>query len=312
MISVLIPVYQQVVVDLVEAILSQLKARLVPFEIVVMDDCSEIAIRKANSALLQLQNVRYIELEKNVGRSTIRNFLASEAAYDLLLFLDCDVSLPDNYFIERYLNYSSKKHVTVGGIAYRNDPPSDRKKYFRWIYGQARESQPKSIRQQHPYASFKTANFCIDRSLFLKIRFSEAITGYGHEDTLFGLELARLKIPIYHIDNPIYHDGLEDAHVFISKSEEAVQNLLALYRVNPSDMNIERVALLKTFKRIKHFRLNFIFALTYSLAGQFMRQNLLGSHPSIFIFSLYKLCFFCHIYGRGFKSIGRQYKYSTL
>lgn len=298
MISVLIPVYQRVVVDLVEALLSQLKANGVPFEVVVMDDGSEAAIREENALCKEFQYVRYIELERNVGRSAIRNMLASEAKYDLLLFLDCDVSLPDDLFIKRYLEFYSRKQVTVGGIAYSKDPPVDKRLFFRWKYGHAREAMAYTIRQKQPYHSFKTANFCISRALFLKIQFSDIVTGYGHEDTLFGFELARQKIPILHIDNPVYHDGLEDAATFLTKSEEAVQNLHRLYHANVPNLNIKQITLLKHFLGVKRYGISAIFALTYKVFGGMMRRNLMGGFPSIFIFSLYKLCYFSYLNGK--------------
>ncbi len=298
MISVLIPVYQRVVVDLVEALLSQLKANGVPFEVVVMDDGSETAVREGNAFCKELQYVRYIELERNVGRSAIRNMLASAAKYDLLLFLDCDVSLPDDLFIKRYLELYSKKQVTVGGIAYRKDPPKDKRLFFRWKYGHAREAMEHTTRQQHPYHSFKTANFCISRALFLKIQFSDIVTGYGHEDTLFGFELARQKIPILHIDNPVYHDGLEDAATFLAKSEEAVQNLHHLYHANLPNLNIKQITLLKHFLGVKRYGLSALFTFTYKVFGGVMRQNLMGKYPSIFIFSLYKLCYYSYLDGK--------------
>jgi Predicted glycosyltransferases len=301
MISVLIPVYQRVVVDLVGNLLSQLRTCDIPFEIVLVDDGSEMSIREANRVLQQLPQVRYVELEKNVGRSAIRNILANEAVYDQLLFLDCDVALPDDLFIERYINVASKKHVTVGGIKYRDEVPFDKSMYLRWKYGHKREAISLKMRREKPYASFMTANFCISRTLFLKIKFSNSIIGYGHEDTLFGFELAKLRIPILHIDNPVFHDGLESALDFLAKSDEAVRNLFRLYRSNSPRVNINNVALLEAFVLIQRFHARLFVVAFYKIALRVLRKNLVGGHPSIFIFSLYKIGYFCQLYGHELK-----------
>ncbi|MBK9012976.1 MAG: hypothetical protein IPM82_02230 [Saprospiraceae bacterium] len=65
-----------------------------------------------------------------------------------------------------------------------------------------------------------TNNFLIPRQLFLEIQFDETLRQYGHEDTLFGMELARRQVPIVHIDNPLEHIGLEPVDVFLRKTEQ--------------------------------------------------------------------------------------------
>jgi len=295
MLSVLIPVYQYDVTDLVSSLVKQLAAHNIVYEILVFDDCSSPAFNATNSGLRNVMHVKYVELEQNIGRSKIRNLLASTARFENLLFLDCDVSLPDTNFIERYLNFAAKSYVTVGGICYHSQKPADTLKLLRWKYGHQRETKTASQRNKRPYSSFKTANFFIMRTDFLRVKFSEEIHGYGHEDTLFGYELKRAGIPILHIDNPVYHDGLEDANVFLSKSEEAVKNLYMLFQSGLLANTWKQNPLLRFFVAFRTFRIHYLLAIVYLLFGALIRISMQGRFPFVFLFNTYKLLYISYI-----------------
>mgnify|MGYP000465830659 CR=1 FL=1 len=70
----------------------------------------------------------------------------------------------------------------------------------------------------------------ISKSLFQQLKFNESISEYGHEDTLFGIELQTKNIPINHILNPVVHLGLENEAIFLNKQEKAIQNLVLLLK----------------------------------------------------------------------------------
>jgi len=295
MISVLIPVYQYDVVGLVASLSHQLEANKIVYEILVYDDCSSLQFKEQNRSLAHILNIHYVELDCNIGRSKIRNLLASKASFENLLFLDCDVSLPDDKFIERYLNFSAKSYVTVGGICYRKEKPKDSSKVLRWKYGHQREALTAAQRNKRPYSSFKTANFFITRTDFFRVRFSEEITGYGHEDTLFGYQLEQIGVSILHIDNPIYHDGLEEAALFITKSEEAVKNLYLLFLSGKLTNTWKQNPLLRFFVVLKKFRLLYLAAMGYSMFGAIFRRLMQGRFPFVILFNTYKLLYISHI-----------------
>ena len=92
--------------------------------------------------------------------------------------------------------------------------------YFHWKYGSLREQSSVEQRNLKPYHSFMTNNFLIPKSIFLAIRFEEALTQYGHEDTLFGMELQRRGVPIVHLANPLRHGGLEAEGKFSSYRQQ--------------------------------------------------------------------------------------------
>lgn len=295
MVSVLVPVYQYDVVGLVVSLSHQFNALEIDYEILVYDDCSAQEYKGKNRIIRDNAHVRYVELDCNIGRSKIRNLLASKARFENLLFLDCDVNLPDNDFVKRYLDYAAKSYVTVGGISYRPEKPSDSAKVLRWKYGHTREAQCAKQRNKRPYASFKTANFFITRTDFFRVRFSEEINGYGHEDTLFGYQLEQAGVSILHIDNPAYHDGLEDASVFIAKSEQAVANLYLLFQSGQLANTWKETPLLRYYMYLKVSYLRYLAAIGYSIFGALMRNLMQGRFPFIFLFNTYKLMYMSYI-----------------
>ena len=246
MLSVLIPVYNEPVGPLVRELHRQGRQLGIPFEIVCFDDASDKVFQQKNRVLNELPSVYYRELSQNVGRAAIRNLLADAARYEYLLFLDSDVQPKSADLLKRYVDGLAPKVVLVGGVVYAERPPTDPDLLLHYRYGQQRETQSKAQRQQHPYASFKSANFLITSDLFQTIRFDERLRDYGHEDTLFGFSLQLAGIEVRHLNNPVVHLGLEPATVFLKKQLTAVQNL---YRLNQFETRVPS-RLWTTFQRL--------------------------------------------------------------
>ena len=145
---------------------------------------------------------------------------------------------------------------------------------------------------RRPYARFTTSTFLIGRDDFMRVRFNESYAGYGYEDVQFGVELERSGIGILHIDNPLVHLGLEPNAVYLEKAENAVRNAFE---------HMEEIGrgstLLNHFDRLQRFRMVWAGRLAFRLFSGPMRHNLVGNKPSLKVFSLYKLCYLCHIKG---------------
>jgi glycosyltransferase involved in cell wall biosynthesis len=227
---VLIPVYNWPVAGLVHALLAQQAAWPGPVEIRLLDDGSASEFRRQNQPLAALPGVTYQELPRNVGRAAIRNQLVAQARYPWLLLLDNDSSLPDASFLARYAAAREQDSVLVGGTCYEPAPPADPALRLRWHYGRQREQRPAAVRQPEPYAQLTINNLLIQAAVFRRFALDESLTRYGHEDTKFGWRLREAAVPVRHLDNPVRHDGLEPAAVFLRKSREAVLNLAALYQ----------------------------------------------------------------------------------
>tara|TARA_R100000306_G_C4372505_1_gene140580 strand:+ start:289 stop:1185 length:897 start_codon:yes stop_codon:yes gene_type:complete len=287
MISILIPTYNYNVFSLVENLQKQCEIANEVYEIVVLDDAStDKKSLEENSKINLLKQCSFQALERNIGRSKIRNLLAEQANYDWLLFLDADTFPSNPEFIAKYLvTISNEASVIFGGIKY---PENNSEKYsLRHKYGSERESLPLVERLKNPYRSFITMGFAIKKEIFEKIKFNEKLTGYGYEDSVFGYELKKNNIPLTHIDNPVIHLNLEINEVFIKKSELALQNLLNFHNTGAIDK--ETVKILKTYLKLKKRRLLFVMRIFFNAFKKPMLKNLNSTNPSLFLFDLYRL-----------------------
>ncbi|WP_048920110.1 glycosyltransferase family 2 protein [Rufibacter radiotolerans] len=282
-ISILIPVYNQNVSALVDNLLSQASQLAISFEIRVYDDGSSPETLAKNQSLGQRPGVIYRELPENLGRSQIRYLMAQEAKYNQLLFLDNDVlpRYPD--FLSRYLQQFNGQ-VTVGGVAYQKKVLAGTE--LRWKYGKAREEAPAVQRQKTPYQRIFSSNFLVDRSLFLTYFPRKEVRGYGHEDTLFAHRLQENKIPVMHIDNPVWHLGLEPAQLFLLKTNEAILNLARLNQ----QMNLgQESRLYKLYHSLKKWKADVFLKENSSWLLPMIKRNLVSRNPSLYLFDLYRL-----------------------
>lgn len=246
--SILIPVYNFNVVPLVEQLNKLALQTELPYEILIIDDHSTQETKKTNATVRSFEKLNYIELAENIGRAKIRNLLFEKAKYDSCIILDCDVLLAKENFLELYLDHLTEANVVVGGHIYLPKPPKDKAKYFHWLYGRRIEVKPLKQRVQNTYESFMTNSFAISKSLFSKIKFEESLTQYGHEDTLFGIQLKKQNIKIVHVFNPVVHLGLENEDEFLLKQEKAIENLVSILKKSEyRDEIAENVRLIKFY-----------------------------------------------------------------
>lgn len=286
--SILIPVYNRDVTQLVRALWEQKADWGGPVEIICLDDGSTEHYRLVNRALAQLPGVSYQELPRNVGRSAVRNRLAAAARQPWLLLLDNNVSLPDAQFLARYAAATAKTDapVLVGGTEYAPTPPADAATHLRWHYGRRREAWPTQVRQQTPYAQFKLKNLLLRADVFRQIKLDETLRQYGHEDTKFGWHLRTAGISVRHVDNPVIHDGLESAEVFLLNSRQAVLNLVHLYRTEKLGADTK---LLQTALRLQNYGLVAASRAALSRAEPQLRRQLTGPQPSLRALDMLKL-----------------------
>jgi len=285
MISVLIPIYNYPIAELVTELQRQCMDLSMPFEILCFDDGSKAEYKDQNQQI-SLEFVKYKELDENLGRAKIRNLLASEAQYNWLVFIDCDMGVCSSAFVRNYLDYFDKG-VIVGGITYSADPPESRHKYLRWLYGVRRESNSAASRKSNPHASFMSGNFAISKDHFQMIGFDEEINGYGHEDTLFGLELKRNGVPVYHIDNFLVHNGIDTAEEFMLKTDNAVANLAKLIwdkKIVPNE-----IRLYQTWRKINRWGGSWLLRAFFHFRKKDLIKNLMSDNPKLRYLDLYKL-----------------------
>jgi glycosyltransferase involved in cell wall biosynthesis len=284
--SILIPVFNCDVTKLVWQLVEQAADWPGPVSIDLLDDGSSRAFRLLNAQVADWPLVRYQKLPRNIGRAAIRNQLASNAQHEWLLLLDNDSYLPDSQFLRRYTAALGRASVVIGGTCYRSTPPADPALYLRWLYGQEREARPAAVRQAAPYSQLTINNALIQAAVLRQFPLDERLTGYGHEDTKFGVELAAAQVPVLHLDNPVLHEGLEPAAVFLQKTEQAVHNLVQVYRQNGLGTDSR---LLQTVLRLRSLKLARLAAKTLAIAAPRLRRQLLSAKPHLRALDLLKL-----------------------
>jgi hypothetical protein len=287
-ISVLIPTFNTDVSPLVDFLLRQNDFSSFKMEIIIWDDASNIA----SFGLWDNEIISFFKSPVNMGRSMTRELLAEKAKYPYLLFLDADVLPVSTLFLAKYLQHASEDSVLVGGIKYENEEPESNL-YFRWFYGKAREENSVGNRLKNPYNHFMTGNFLVPKSIFLKFPLHDIITGYGHEDTLLGYKFQQAGIPIKHIDNPVFHLGLEENEVFFAKSKEAVSSLLQLKQLGytiPSK-------LINGYNLLERMNLVTFCAVFYPVFESRILKNYIfsGNIFSLFFFDIFRVLYFCKL-----------------
>ena len=289
MISVLIPIYNFNVAKLVKDLHAQLNYTNAVFEIILGDDASTQPFN--NEKLTELQNVTYFSLSENIGRAKMRNLLVEKANYPFLLFMDCDAAVSSSLYINNYIVEISRNRAPVciiGGVAYRKQKPNP-KYYLRWYYGKKREATNADIRNLKPYKSFTSFNTIFSKSIFESVKFDESFSTYGNEDTFFGNQLRNANIPVIHINNPLYHDGLDTNEDYLSKVETSIDNLIFLLHSNKIDANfIDENRLLATYFRCKMLKIIFLLKFFYNRFLPKIKRKILKTH-SIFWLDVYKL-----------------------
>lgn len=289
MLSICIPVFNSDPRNLVMELHRQADTLGEDTEILLLDDGSREEIRALNRDLRDLPRVRYEELPENSGRSRARNLLAGKARNPMLLFLDSDMQINKPRFLEHYLDLANEHQVVCGGHVYQSDPPSS-ELMLHWKAGRKRERAPAAERNKNPHRSFMTANFLIRRKVFSRISFSEQLRGYGHEDTLFGYQLEKIGIPVFHTDNPAVHTGLEPAAILLEKTRQAMENLLTIEKMLGNDPGFSQmVKVLKTRQQLNRLRLCGLYRLAFTAGRSGLEKNLLGRRPDLRAFDLYKL-----------------------
>jgi glycosyltransferase involved in cell wall biosynthesis len=293
MLSILIPIYNYNAYPLILELHKQCINSGINFEIIAIDDAST-QHQSENNAIQFLTNCSFVELPKNIGRSKIRNLLASKSNYHWLLYIDCDTFPENSDFISNYIsqiNLSTKK-VFFGGIVYTKEKP-DNDQLLRWIFGQKREAIALLERKKSPYKTAFVSNLLIKKTVFDLFSFDEEITKYGYEDFTFIQNLKLENVEIEHIENPLYHLNLETSSLFLSKTKTALETLLIISKSN-SKIKIDS-KIIKTHKILCDFKINLWIANLFQKSQLSLEHHLTSEKPSLLAFDCYKIGYFCYL-----------------
>lgn len=289
--SVLIPTYNTVCYDLVACLQQQAAAIGMNYEIIVADDGStDDTTVEANKAINDLPCSLYIIRSKNEGRSRIRNFLSRQARYDYLLFIDSDMVVINDDYLRRYVLSAGTSNVIDGGYVVNGDRARLRGN-LRYRYEMANSRNGSAAeRQESPYNDFHTSNFLVRRELFLRFPLDERFLRYGYEDVLWGKTLHQHGITIEHIDNALSFETFESNDAFIAKTEEGLRTL---HEFSADMSGYSKV--LAVAHRVARLRLTTCLAWLHRLAAPLLKWHLRGNNPSLLLFNIYKLLYYCRI-----------------
>ena len=287
--SILIPNYNNVCVGLVTVLQQQADALGIDYEILVADDASpqKDTVRQ-NEAIGALPHCRYIVKETNTGSAATRNFLGRQSRYRWLLFLDCDIAIPDDHFLERYVA-DAHEGVVNGGISIvDNDALSHN---LRYMYEkQAEPAHTAARRQANRYHEFRSTNFLIGREVLEACPFDERFTRSGYEDVLFGKMLKQQQVSVTHIDNPVMMTEFESNPDYVTKIERSMRTLHTFRH------ELRGYSRILTFDDGIHISaVRWLIRLWHRVFGTLERRNLCGSRPILKLFTLYRLGYYLTI-----------------
>lgn len=294
MLSILIPVYNYNIFPLVKLLNEEAVNMRINYEILCVDDASDNKeIQLENTKVQSINNCSFEVLPDNVGRSKIRNILVQKAKFEKLIFLDTDVLPKRKGFIKTYLNSIGLNDISFGGILYPEISDS-LKKSLHYKYGKKREALSFKQRQNVNDNSFTSANFAIKKKLFKNVKFNEIIKTYGYEDVIFSKDLVSKGYKIAQIDNPVVHYGiLKNNNDFILKEQESLETLHKLYHNKTTDT--KNVKLIQYYILLKRAGIINLYKNFFKLIKKNLLKNLRSDKPSLLLFDLYRLGYFCSI-----------------
>ncbi|MGB0896765.1 MAG: glycosyltransferase family 2 protein [Flavobacteriaceae bacterium] len=294
MLSILIPIYNYNVTSLIETLQTQIEKVDIDVEIICCDDAStDQQLQAINYQFLTTHNLTYLKNATNIGRTKTRQLLSDSAQFNWLLFLDADVIPVLPTFLATYISFLSEKQECVyGGLSYSSKPP-EKTYYFRWLYGHQREDIPLNKRKLTPYKSIASGNLLIKKGLFTSINKSILHNWYGY-DNFFSAQLKATNSSIKHINNKVYHLGLEDNSSFLKKQELATETIYELYKGKYFTSSHDN-GLLKTYYKLKKYKLIWAYNCFYSIFKNRLKNNLLQSKPKLYYLDLYRLGYFCRL-----------------
>ena len=282
--SILIPMYGDDPRPMITELCRQAQAITeLDYEVVVVDDGSpDSSLVQQCWEIAQWPHCRFMALETNIGRARIRNFLATLAQREWLLFLDCDMTIDNPLFLQHYLD--SDGDVIYGGYKVGTGNRS----CLRYQYEKSCEQQhTASQRRLRPYQHFHTSNFLVHKDIMAAHPFNSQFQNYGYEDVLFGKQLKQAGIPIHHIENPAGFFTFEDNTSYIRKTEEGLRTLHQFRK------ELNGYSQLLTFVNGIHIAaIRWLIRLWHFLFGRLERNNLCGTKPSLQLFKLYKIGYY--------------------
>ena len=292
MLSILIPTFNYNALPLAKILEQQALKSGIIFELLCIDDGSFSEKNNKNQLINSLTNSKFFENKKNVGSKANRERLAEIAQYNWLLFIDADSKPKETNYLAKYISQINNSYDAIfGGIAYYPKQEGSSKS-LRYKFGRNREEIDAKIRNKNPFKVITSANFIIKKLIFLKITDQRTPNIYGL-DYLFSLQLKEHNVRVKHINDEVYHLGLDTNSDFLNKTRKAVEALHYTYKIKK--IKKHNISLLSTYKIMTGFGLKAPFRWLFKKFKNKIEHNLIGKKPNLFLFDLYRLGYLCSL-----------------
>ena len=204
-------------------------------EIILIDDGSQRPDLTAEvSAFIETSPLacELITLPVNEGRARGRNRLTAAARGDSFLFLDADMLPDDAGFLDRWLAAAADRPAVVFGGFSLLQAPQDRAFAVHRLMAAHSDCLDAKTRAQTPEKYVFTSNLLVRRDVFESETFDSDFTGWGWEDTEWGMRVAA-RFGVGHIDNTATHMGLDRTESLARKYEQSVGNFARVIARHP-------------------------------------------------------------------------------
>lgn len=170
----------------------------IPFEVIVVDDCSKIPLPDLGFGRGKRLNWKLLGNEKNLGRAATRNIGIREAKGEYILMIDDDIwAVPG--LLEAH--YEAQKKIN-GGIVVGAVPPAQKVNNSVWNRYLKKRIERIHRRLQEPkldYGLFLTGNVSILARLLKDFGgFDENFKDYSFEDTDLGYRLYKAGVKFFY------------------------------------------------------------------------------------------------------------------
>jgi glycosyltransferase involved in cell wall biosynthesis len=215
-VSVIIPTYNRV--DVLELCLNSILEQTLSsqnYEVIIVDDCSKDSTEEVcNRYSLEYNNVVYIRNQFNQGLATTRNNGIEISKGDMLIFLDNDLIVNNDYIEQHLTKHRScnfEKIAIVSNITYKPEflKQSNFGQYIQSrAIGYRSDEYMKGIDINDLSGNFFAGggSSCLKKFVIENGKFNQSLKKYGLEDELFGFHFKKNggRI-IYHHDAKVIH-----------------------------------------------------------------------------------------------------------